>query len=110
VESNEVSQYVVNSYKEKFSEMILVFEEKDIFNADECGFLFQAMPNKILAMKGDKCKSGRNSKDRLTVLLAASVAGEKLSAFVMSKVNQPSCFKNINVNSLPAIWRANKTS
>jgi hypothetical protein len=32
-----VSQDAVNSSKEKFSDMILAFEEKHIFNADECG-------------------------------------------------------------------------
>jgi hypothetical protein len=35
-----VSKYAVNSFKEKFSEIISGFEEKDIFNADECGLLF----------------------------------------------------------------------
>jgi hypothetical protein len=44
--------------------MFVVFEEKDIFNADVCGLLFQAMPGKTLATKGDRCKSGSNCKVR----------------------------------------------
>jgi hypothetical protein len=100
----------VNSFKEKFCEMISGFEENNIFNVDESGLLFRAMPSKTLAIKGDKFKSGRNSKERLTILLAASVTGEKPPPFVIRKVNQPRCFKNVNVNSLPVIWRANKAA
>jgi hypothetical protein len=49
------------------------------------------MPDKTLATTGDKWKSGRKTKDRLTVLLAASVTGEKLPPFVVDKVDQPRC-------------------
>jgi hypothetical protein len=56
-----VSEAVVKSFKEKFSEMISDFEEKYIFNADDCEFLFRAMPGKTLATKGGKCKSGKYS-------------------------------------------------
>lgn len=81
----------MNSFKVKFSEVILGLEEKDIINRDDYGLLFQAMPDKTLATTGDKWKSGRKTKDRLTVLLAASVTGEKLPPFVVDKVDQPRC-------------------
>jgi hypothetical protein len=97
-ESNEVSEDVVNSFKENFSEVISGFEEKYIFNADECRLLFRAMPDKTLPTKGDKFKSGRNSKEKLTVLLAANVMGEKLPPFVIGKSNQPRCFNHLTGN------------
>jgi hypothetical protein len=109
-ESNEVSQDVVNSFRENLSEMTSALEEKGNFNADECGLLFRVMPDKSLATKGDECKSSRNSKERLTVLLAASVMGEKLPPFVIGFVNQPRCFKNVSADSLPVIWRSNKVA
>jgi hypothetical protein len=52
----------------------------------------------------------QNSKETLTVLLAESVMGETLPPFVIGKANQPRCFKNVNVNSLSVIWRANKAA
>jgi hypothetical protein len=46
------------------------------------------MPDKKPAKKGDKCKSGGNSKEK-EVLLAASGTGEKLSPCVTNKANVP---------------------
>jgi hypothetical protein len=56
--------------------------------------------NETLAVKGDRCKSFRNSKERSTVLLVASVTGEKLPPAVIGKVYQLRCFKNTSVNRL----------
>jgi hypothetical protein len=53
------------------------------------------MPDKTLAAKGDKFKSGRNSNEKLTVSLAASVTGEKLPPFVIGKSNQPRYFNHL---------------
>jgi hypothetical protein len=50
-------------------------------------------------MKGNKCKRGRNSKEKLTVLLAASDTGQKLPAFVIGEENEPRYFKNVNVKN-----------
>jgi hypothetical protein len=49
------------------------------------------MHNKTLAIDGDECKSGRNFKERLTVLLPAAVMGKKLTSFVIGIANQLRC-------------------
>ena len=58
------------------------YEAKDIFNADVTGMFFRAMPT---VTKGDSCNGGKNAKDRITVLLAASATGEKLKPLVIGK-------------------------
>jgi hypothetical protein len=88
--------------------MILGFEEKDIFKMDERRLLFYGVPDMTLTTEENKCKSGRNSKERRTVLLAANVTREKLPPCVIGKVNHPRCFKNVSANSLPLTCRTNK--
>ena len=39
---------------------------ENVVDADEFGLLFQALPNKTLALKGEKCSGGKHSKVRHT--------------------------------------------
>ena len=57
-------------------------EPKNIFNADETGLVLLTLPTKSTVTKGDSCNRRKNSKDRLTVPLAASATGEKLKLLV----------------------------
>ena len=84
------------------------YEPRNIFNADEFGLFYQALPKKTLHLKGEKCSGGKNSKIRLTGLAAANMIGEKLPMFVIGKSQKPRCFKHIK--SLPCRYRAQKKS
>ncbi|CDW57420.1 tigger transposable element derived 6, partial [Trichuris trichiura] len=75
-ESREVPVEVLEDFILKFRHFASGFKEEDIFNADECGLFFKAMPDRSLVLKGDKCKSGKLSKERFTVLFCASATGE----------------------------------
>lgn len=66
------------------------------------------MPDRSLAIKGDKCKSGKKSKVRISILLAGSATGEKLKTFVIGKYLKPRCFKNVKKDNLPVTYTANK--
>ena len=48
------------------------YKLKDIFNADEFGLFFQALPNKTLELKGEKCTGGKHNKVRLAGMSVAS--------------------------------------
>lgn len=109
-ESNEVSAEVVEQFIEKFPEFSKGFKDEDIFNADECGLFFKAMPDRSLVMKGDTCKRGKLSKQRFTVLLCASMTGEKLKPLVIGKYAKPRAFKNVKPENLPVFWRANRSA
>ena len=46
-------------------------EPRNIFNADEFGLFYQALPKKSLHLKRQKCFGGKKSKIRLAGLAAA---------------------------------------
>ena len=54
-----------------------------IYNADEFGLFYQALPQKTLDLKKEKCSGGKHSKIRLTGMAAASMTGVKLPMFVI---------------------------
>ncbi|XP_041376848.1 tigger transposable element-derived protein 6-like [Gigantopelta aegis] len=84
------------------------YEMKDIFNCDETGLFFRALPDRTLAYKTQAAKGGKVSKERLTVLLCCSATGEKTKPLVIGKAQNPRCFKNIRKESLPVTWTANR--
>ena len=55
--------------------------------------------------KNEKCAGGKLFKERLTVLVIASMTGEKLPPLVIGKSANQRCFKNIT--NLPASYEAN---
>ncbi|KFD69715.1 hypothetical protein M514_13301 [Trichuris suis] len=107
-ESNEVSVEVLEDFIAKFRYFASGFKEEDIFNADECDLFFKAMPDRSLVLKGDKCKSGKLSKERFTVLLCASATGEKLKPLVIGTSAKPRAFRNLRPDDLLVTWKSNK--
>nr|XP_042909311.1 tigger transposable element-derived protein 6-like [Parasteatoda tepidariorum] len=76
---------------------------------DECGLFFNLLPDKTFAFKGEPCHGGKNSKERLTILVGASMNGiEKLPILVIGKSKKPRCFRN--VKSLPCDYDSNQKS
>ena len=82
------------------------FQNKDIFNADETGLFWKMTPDRTLSFRGDSCKGGKRSKERVTVLVAASALGEKLPLLVIGKSKRPHCFRG--VLNLPVEYDANQ--
>ena len=79
-----------------------------MYNLDETGLFYKLKPDKTLEFKGQKCSGGKKSEERLTVLVGASMAGEKLPLLVIGKSKSPRCFKG--VRSLPLEYTANRTT
>ena len=102
----DVDPVTIDSWKERLPDITAGFKEEDIFNCDETGLFFRALPDKTLATKGSKCFGGKCSKDRLSVLFRTSSTGEKLKSLVIRKAKKPRCFKNVNVSELPVKWEA----
>ncbi|GFT75932.1 tigger transposable element-derived protein 6 [Trichonephila clavipes] len=62
---------------------------------------------KHLHSKKEKCHGGKQSKERLTILLPENMNGsEKITPLVIAKSTKPRCFKGIN--SFPTKYRSNK--
>lgn len=95
-------------WKEKEKEKIEnMYSPDDVYNADETGLFYQVMPDKTMAFKGENCKGGKKSKQRLSVLFCSNSTGtDKLRPLVIGKYAKPRCFKNIK--SLPVDYTSNK--
>ena len=69
---------------------------------------YQALPEKTLFLKKEKCAGGKQNETRLAGLTAASMNGEKLPMFVISKLEKPHCFKGLR--KLPCRYQGEKKS
>ena len=86
----------------------LKYDLKDIFNADGFGLFYQCLPNKTYHFKGQKCSGEKNSKVRLTGMVAGNAIGEKRPMFVIGKSKTPRCFKH--KKNLPYKYKSQKKS
>lgn len=108
-ESASVSDNVCSKWKDELKKIIEPYDNKNIFNADETGLFYKCLPDRSMCFKEEKCHGGKNSKERVTILLAANMDGsEKLKPLMIGKSAKPRCFKNIK--SFPMTYRANKKS
>ena len=60
------------------------YNAKNIFNCDETGLFYKAMPDRLLTLEKENCKGGKKSKDRSSILFYVKSTGEeKLKPFVI---------------------------
>ncbi|GBM34406.1 Tigger transposable element-derived protein 4 [Araneus ventricosus] len=84
----------------------LLQEPDSIFNADETGLFFKALADKTAVFQGETCHGGKQSKERVTWLLATNMSGtEELTPLMIRKSRNPRCFKGIK--SFPLLYKAN---
>src|ERR1700733_9756860 len=84
------------------------YEPCNILNMDETGLNWKRTPDRTLATKS--YSGTKKSKDRITIALTSNADGsEKFLAWVISKSENPRCFKKINRNNLRIIYRFNKS-
>ena len=102
VDQNGIDEWQTNCLPALFKQ----FKAKHIFSADETGSFYRCLPDRTHVFKNDRCAGGKLSKEILTALVTASMAGEKLSLLVIGKSANPRCFKNIK--KLPLPYESNK--
>ncbi|GFX98321.1 tigger transposable element-derived protein 6 [Trichonephila clavipes] len=106
-ESSSVDINVCSKRQNSLSDLLKEYEPRNIFNTDETGLFFKCLPENTFTFKKEKCHGGKNSKNRLTILLAVNMDGsEKITPLVIGKSAKPRCFKDIN--SFPTKYRSNK--
>lgn len=84
------------------------YSPEDIWNTDETGLFFRALPNKTLCLKSDPCKGGKISKERLTVMFCVNMVGDREKPLVIGKYAKPRCFNGMNPENFNIIWKSNK--
>ena len=88
---------------ERINELIEGYSLENIWNMDESGCFFKALPDKGLVEKGKQAKSGKKSKQRLTVAFFVNAAGEKVDhPIAIWKSKLPCCFIKFQDPSRPA--------
>eukprot|EP00058_Branchiostoma_floridae_P002180 XP_002587668.1 hypothetical protein BRAFLDRAFT_126732 [Branchiostoma floridae] len=107
-ESAGVDNTVVDDWKEKLPQIIDGYAPQDVYNMDESGLFYRATSTKTLFVKGQKCSGGKQSKERLTIMLCANMVGDKEKPLVIGKSQTPRCFKRINTKTLPVTYTNNK--
>ncbi|XP_053969096.1 jerky protein homolog-like [Anastrepha ludens] len=90
---------------EEFKTKIENYDPEFVFNADETGLNWKALPRKTLASKRETSAPGHKvSKDRVTVLTCANSTGNhRLPLLLIGKSKNPRAFKN--VKKLPVVYK-----
>ena len=94
-EDGQVNAETLESWAERLPEIVKGYELKDIWNADETGLFWRALPDKSLSVSKGRCKSGKYAKQRITVLLIANALCEKETPVIIGHSQKPRCFKNV---------------
>lgn len=73
------------------------FSKDDVYNADETGLNWKAIPHKLLVSRRERSAPGfKSSKQRITIMVCANASGQHaLPLLVIGKSKNPRCFKGV---------------
>ena len=74
-ERGEVDMNVVNDWTKRLPSLCEGYASRDIFNCDETGLYWRALPSRGLVQKGKDPAGIKTFKDRVTLLLCCSAEG-----------------------------------
>ena len=94
--------------EKEWPKIIAEYSPENIYNADETGLYYRALPEHTYLFKNESAKGCKTSKERLTVLCCVSMSGKKEKLLVIGKSKNPRCFKG--VKHLPVDYCANKNA
>ncbi|XP_033761525.1 tigger transposable element-derived protein 4-like [Pecten maximus] len=90
-------------------ELLSKYEPRDIYNADETGIYYRALPDGTLASKAETVSGSKKAKDRITAMICCNMDGtDKRPLLVLGKSKNPRCFRG--QSSLPVIYDANQNA
>ena len=107
-DSADVRGETIDSWKERLPEIVKGYAKEDIWNIDETGVFWQALPDRGFAQKGKTCYGGKKSKKRVTVAFFASAAGTKGKPILIWKSETPRCLKKFDKSALPVDYFGQK--
>lgn len=100
----------IDAYKTKFDQLTAGYTRDQIYNADETGLNYKALPTKTLASLSEKYAPGHKmQKQRVTVMVCANASGShRMPLLMLGTAKKPRCFKGMNMNALPVTYRHQK--
>ena len=66
-----------------------------MWNTDETGCFYRALPDKSLAEVKKGCRGGKKAKERLTISFFVNAAGGREPPIVIGKSANPRCFNRL---------------
>ena len=90
----------MDSWKERLPEILQGWQPGDIWNMDETGQFFRALPNRSLTEASQSCTGGKKSKDRLMCVFFVNASGGKEKPIIIGKSVNPRCFRGIQDRTL----------
>jgi hypothetical protein len=97
--------WVKNVWPEVFER----YSAEDIYNCDETGVSFRALPDSGMVYKHEKPSGSKLAKERITALVTCNYTGsDKRKLFVIGKSEHARCFRG--VAKLPVQYKANKNA
>lgn len=98
-------------YAHNYQSIVNAYSDDQIFNADETGLVYKLLPSRTVARKTEKPSGWKKARERITVLFCANKSGTiRLPLLVVGKSNNPHCFRGIDKNSLPVIYKHQKSA
>jgi hypothetical protein len=109
-EGGLVDEQTIDDWKLYLNDLIKDYDINDIFNADELGLFYCAMPEYTYTYKNLRADYFKSAKKRITILLCSNWSGtEKIKPLVITNANEPRCFRQhrIQKSNLPVYYRSN---
>ena len=97
-EMKVAEEETLSSWDERSRELMRAYEPRNVWNMDETGQFWRALPDKSLSERRKRCRGGKNSRERAFFV---SASGENEAPFVVGKSRNPCCFKSLKDSSRP---------
>uniref|UniRef100_H3AVG9 HTH CENPB-type domain-containing protein n=1 Tax=Latimeria chalumnae TaxID=7897 RepID=H3AVG9_LATCH len=107
-ESVDVDKDTCDDWLARLPDITQGYQPRDIFNLDETGVFYRALPDRSLAPTEEERDGSRHCKDRLTACLLVNQCGEFEKTLVIGRSAKPRCFRNIKLEDLPVVYKHNK--
>ena len=88
VERGDLDTTTVDDWKKNLPALCEGYRPEDIFNMNETGLFSRETTNKSIHTKWENSAGGKQSKERITLALTASMMGEKLKPLVIGNVQK----------------------
>ena len=103
-ESGDVEGTTVDSWKERLTEIVQGYEKDNIWNMDETGLFWYALPDKGFGQKSKQCKGGKKMKQRMTVAFFVNASGKKERPIVIWTSENPRCLRWFDKSLIPVTY------
>ena len=107
-ESGDVRGDTVDSWKERLPQILDGYEKDAIWNVDETGVFWQALPDRGFGQKGKQCYGGKKSKKRVTLAFFVTASGKKEKPVFIWKSETQRCLRRFDKSVLPVDYFAQK--